>query len=83
MNLLSWVLLLHYCLVWFDYWQFSFNVGILSVFGNLEGNYREQLKENYCIVEKGYNSFPNKIPGTSYSKALLVSFTAVQILVYI
>ncbi|RHN62199.1 putative (+)-abscisic acid 8'-hydroxylase [Medicago truncatula] len=51
--------------------KFSFNVGILSVFGNLEGNYREQLKENYCIVEKGYNSFPNKIPGTSYSKALL------------
>ncbi|KAG5126867.1 hypothetical protein JHK82_027702 [Glycine max] len=51
--------------------QFSFNIGILSVFGYLEDNYRDQLKENYCIVEKGYNSFPNRIPGTTYSKALL------------
>ncbi|WJX44389.1 (+)-abscisic acid 8'-hydroxylase [Trifolium repens] len=51
--------------------KFSFNIGILSIFGNLESNYREQLKENYCIVEKGYNCFPNKIPGTSYSKAVL------------
>ncbi|KAL4350303.1 hypothetical protein AHAS_Ahas10G0128500 [Arachis hypogaea] len=51
--------------------KFSFNVGILSVFGNLEGNYRDQLKENYSIVEKGYNSFPTMIRGTSYSKALL------------
>ncbi|KAL5054025.1 hypothetical protein RYX36_034707 [Vicia faba] len=51
--------------------KFSFNIGILSVFGNLENNYREQLKENYSIVEKGYNSFPTRIPGTAYSKALL------------
>nr|KYP76360.1 Abscisic acid 8'-hydroxylase 4 [Cajanus cajan] len=51
--------------------KFSFNIGILSVFGHLEGNYRNQLKENYCIVEKGYNSFPNRIPGTAYAKALL------------
>jgi len=41
----------------------------------LEPKYRDQLKENYCIVEKGYNSFPNRIPGTAYSKALLVSFS--------
>ncbi|KAK4258763.1 hypothetical protein QN277_005175 [Acacia crassicarpa] len=51
--------------------KFSFNIGILSVFGHLESNYREQLKENYCIVEKGYNSFPNRIPGTTYSQAFL------------
>ncbi|KAI4298455.1 hypothetical protein L6164_032012 [Bauhinia variegata] len=50
--------------------KFSFNIGILSVFGHWESNYREQLKENYSIVEKGYNSFPTKIPGTAYSKAL-------------
>ncbi|XP_028765883.1 abscisic acid 8'-hydroxylase 4 [Neltuma alba] len=49
--------------------KFSFNIGILSVFGYLEGNYKEQLKENYCIVERGYNSFPNRIPGTTYSRA--------------
>lgn len=59
----------------FSYWflQFSFDVGILSVFGHLEGNYREKLTKNYSIVDKGYNSFPTNIPGTAYSKAILVS----------
>ncbi|GMN37626.1 hypothetical protein TIFTF001_006978 [Ficus carica] len=51
--------------------KFSFDVGILSIFGQLDSNYREQLKENYCIVNKGYNSFPTNIPGTTYQKALL------------
>ncbi|XP_054787715.1 abscisic acid 8'-hydroxylase 4 [Prosopis cineraria] len=51
--------------------KFSFNIGILSVFGHLDSNYRDQLKENYAIVDKGYNSFPTSIPGTAYSKALL------------
>ncbi|KAG2704199.1 hypothetical protein I3760_06G173700 [Carya illinoinensis] len=50
--------------------KFSFDVGILSIFGQLEGKYREKLKENYCIVDKGYNSFPTKMPGTAYAKAL-------------
>lgn len=53
--------------------QLSFDVGILSVFGHLEGNYRDELTKNYCIVDKGYNSFPTNIPGTAYSKAILVS----------
>ncbi|KAI9128292.1 hypothetical protein K1719_001285 [Acacia pycnantha] len=51
--------------------KFSFNIGILVVFGHLDSKYRDQLKENYTIVDKGYNSFPNSIPGTAYSKALL------------
>ncbi|XP_028781124.1 abscisic acid 8'-hydroxylase 4 [Neltuma alba] len=51
--------------------KFSFNIGILSVFGHLDSNYRDRLKENYTIVDKGYNSFPTSIPGTAYSKALL------------
>jgi len=46
----------------------------------LEANYRDQLKENYSIVEKGYNSFPTRIPGTAYSKALLVSHIATSYL---
>ncbi|KAE9597265.1 hypothetical protein Lal_00007458 [Lupinus albus] len=50
--------------------KFSFNIGILSVFGHLDNNYRKKLKENYNVVEKGYNSFPTRIPGTAYSKAL-------------
>lgn len=53
--------------------QFSFDVGILSIFGRLDDKYREKLKENYCIVDKGYNSFPANIPGTPYAKALEVS----------
>ncbi|CAN6685716.1 unnamed protein product [Malus baccata var. baccata] len=51
--------------------KFSFDVGFLAIFGQLDETYREKLKENYCIVDKGYNSFPTKIPGTAYQKALL------------
>ncbi|XP_022136036.1 abscisic acid 8'-hydroxylase 4 [Momordica charantia] len=50
--------------------KFSFQVGILAVFGQLESEYSEKLKQNYCILDKGYNSFPTKLPGTAYSKAL-------------
>ncbi|CAI9769939.1 unnamed protein product [Fraxinus pennsylvanica] len=50
--------------------KFSFEVGILAIFGHLEKKQREELKENYCIVDKGYNSFPTNIPGTAYHKAL-------------
>ncbi|MFQ6639570.1 hypothetical protein Gotur_015948 [Gossypium turneri] len=50
--------------------KFSFEVGILMIFGPLEARYREELKKNYFIVDKGYNSFPTNIPGTPYRKAL-------------
>ncbi|KAL2460248.1 Abscisic acid 8'-hydroxylase 4 [Abeliophyllum distichum] len=50
--------------------KFSFEVGILAIFGHLEKKQREELKENYCIVDKGYNSFPTNIPGTAYHIAL-------------
>ncbi|KAL8244372.1 hypothetical protein R6Q59_010630 [Mikania micrantha] len=51
--------------------KLSFEVGILAIFGHLEGNQKEQLKKNYSILDKGYNSFPTKLPGTPYKKALL------------
>ncbi|XP_054798445.1 abscisic acid 8'-hydroxylase 4-like isoform X2 [Prosopis cineraria] len=51
--------------------RFSFEVGILLVFGHLEPRLKEELKKNYCIVDRGYNSFPTSIPGTSFKKALL------------
>lgn len=51
--------------------KFSFEVGILAIFGHLEADYKEELKKNYRIVEKGYNSFPTKLPGTPHKKALL------------
>lgn len=54
--------------------QFVFDVGFLAIFGRLDDSYREKLKENYHIVDAGYNSFPTNIPGTAYQKALLVSY---------
>ncbi|KAL4372477.1 hypothetical protein AHAS_Ahas06G0269700 [Arachis hypogaea] len=51
--------------------RFSFDVGILTIFGYLEPHLKEELKKNYWIVDKGYNSFPSTIPGTQYQKALL------------
>ncbi|KAK9080203.1 hypothetical protein SSX86_001878 [Deinandra increscens subsp. villosa] len=51
--------------------KLSFEVGILAIFGHLEVNKKEQLKENYSILDKGYNSFPTKLPGTPYKKAFL------------
>ncbi|KAJ6971709.1 abscisic acid 8'-hydroxylase CYP707A1 [Populus alba] len=51
--------------------KFSFEVGILAIFGNLEAHYREELKRNYRIVDKGYNSFPTSLPGTPFKKAVL------------
>lgn len=50
--------------------KFSFNVGILTTFGSLDAYYKEELKRNYLIVDKGYNSFPSNIPGTAYKNAL-------------
>ncbi|GMH16671.1 hypothetical protein Nepgr_018512 [Nepenthes gracilis] len=51
--------------------KFSFEVGILLIFGHLDARHREELRKNYCQVDKGYNSFPTNIPGTPYKKALL------------
>ncbi|KAJ9159569.1 hypothetical protein P3X46_025071 [Hevea brasiliensis] len=60
--------------------KLSFQVGILSIFGLLDRNYREKLNENYHILNKGYNSFPTNIPGTAYQKALLARKRLNQIL---
>ncbi|KAF2321152.1 hypothetical protein GH714_034613 [Hevea brasiliensis] len=60
--------------------KLSFQVGILSIFGVLDSNYREKLNENYHILNKGYNSFPTNIPGTAYQKALLARKRLNQIL---
>ncbi|XP_019433227.1 PREDICTED: abscisic acid 8'-hydroxylase 4-like [Lupinus angustifolius] len=51
--------------------RFSFEVGILSNFGHIEPQLKDELKKNYWIVDTGYNSFPSSIPGTQYKKALL------------
>ncbi|KAK6130883.1 hypothetical protein DH2020_035358 [Rehmannia glutinosa] len=50
--------------------KLSFEVGIIAIFGHLEPHYKEELKKNYFIVDKGYNSFPTNLPGTRYNKAV-------------
>ncbi|KAJ8471834.1 hypothetical protein OPV22_026177 [Ensete ventricosum] len=51
--------------------KLSFDVGILTIFGGrLDERYKVELKKNYFIVDKGYNSFPTYIPGTPYHKAI-------------
>ncbi|KAF5174996.1 Abscisic acid 8'-hydroxylase, partial [Thalictrum thalictroides] len=60
--------------------KFSFDIGILTIFGHLDTYYKEALKKNYCKVDKGYNSFPNTIPGTLYNKAVLARKRISQLL---
>ncbi|XP_065875502.1 abscisic acid 8'-hydroxylase 4-like [Euphorbia lathyris] len=51
--------------------KFTFDVAVLTVLGNLDKCYREELKKNYYILDKGYNSFPTNLPGTLYNKSLM------------
>uniref|UniRef100_A0ACD5XWK5 Uncharacterized protein n=1 Tax=Avena sativa TaxID=4498 RepID=A0ACD5XWK5_AVESA len=51
--------------------RLSFDVGIVTIFGGrLDERRKEELRRNYGVVEKGYNSFPNSFPGTLYYKAI-------------
>lgn len=51
--------------------RLSFDVGLVTVFGGrLDQRYKEELRTNYSILEKGYNCFPNRFPGTLYYKAI-------------
>ncbi|KAG0503733.1 hypothetical protein HPP92_003805 [Vanilla planifolia] len=51
--------------------KLSFDMGILTIFGgHLDKYRRDELKKNYFVVDKGYNSLPNKFPGTLYNKAI-------------
>uniref|UniRef100_A0A0A9DWV6 Uncharacterized protein n=1 Tax=Arundo donax TaxID=35708 RepID=A0A0A9DWV6_ARUDO len=51
--------------------RLTFDVGAVTIFGRrLDGRFKEELRRNYFIVEKGYNSFPNPLPGTHYHKAV-------------
>nr|POE70254.1 abscisic acid 8'-hydroxylase 3 [Quercus suber] len=50
--------------------QFTFDVAVLSIFGDLDSPIKEKLRKNYCILDKGYNSFPLSLPGTSYNTSV-------------
>ncbi|GAA0162755.1 oxygenase [Lithospermum erythrorhizon] len=60
--------------------KYAFEVGVLAIFGHLDEKYRYELKKNYFILDKGYNSFPSSLPGTSYHNALLARKRLNQIL---
>ncbi|KAF8654419.1 hypothetical protein HU200_061602 [Digitaria exilis] len=50
----------------------TFDVGVVSIFGRrMADHVKEELRTNYFIVEKGYNSFPIPgLPWTCYSQAI-------------
>ncbi|PQQ05888.1 abscisic acid 8-hydroxylase 4-like [Prunus yedoensis var. nudiflora] len=51
--------------------KFTFDVAVLFVFGHLNNHHhKEVLKENYYKLDKGYNSFPTNLPGSSYNKSV-------------
>ncbi|XP_062194974.1 abscisic acid 8'-hydroxylase 2-like [Phragmites australis] len=51
--------------------RLTFDVGVVTIFGRrLAERLKEELRRNYFIVEAGYNSFPNPLPGTRYHKAV-------------
>ncbi|XP_074295376.1 abscisic acid 8'-hydroxylase 4-like [Silene latifolia] len=51
--------------------KFTFDVAVLTIFGELEDYYKNVLKENYVTLDKGYNSFPTVIPGTRYFNSVM------------
>ncbi|KAA3469319.1 abscisic acid 8'-hydroxylase 1-like [Gossypium australe] len=59
---------------------YTFNVALLSIFGEDEVKYREDLKRCYYILEKGYNSMPINIPGTLFNKSMKARKELAQIL---
>jgi (+)-abscisic acid 8'-hydroxylase len=50
--------------------QYALNVALLSIFGDEEMQYIEELKQCYLTLEKGYNSMPVNVPGTLFHKAM-------------
>ncbi|GAB4857974.1 hypothetical protein Ancab_015878 [Ancistrocladus abbreviatus] len=62
---------------------YTFNVALLSILGNDEVKYREDLKRCYYNLEKGYNSMPINLPGTLFHKSMKARKELAQILAQI
>ncbi|XP_068634386.1 abscisic acid 8'-hydroxylase CYP707A2-like [Aristolochia californica] len=50
--------------------MFTFDVGLLAIFGKDEFLDRVELKQHYFTLEKAYNSMPINLPGTLFHKAM-------------
>ncbi|XP_058109600.1 abscisic acid 8'-hydroxylase 2-like isoform X2 [Magnolia sinica] len=50
--------------------RFAFDVAMLSVFGPNADLETDGIKELYRCLERGYNSMPLNLPGTSFHKAM-------------
>ncbi|KAL5752955.1 hypothetical protein ACOSP7_023137 [Xanthoceras sorbifolium] len=60
--------------------KFTFEVAVLSIFGYLDTSYKEMLKKNYHVLDRGYNSFSIRLPGSSYTKSVTARRRLDQIL---
>jgi hypothetical protein len=54
--------------------QYAFEVAAISAFGEIMEIEFKQIKDLYGNLEKGYNSYPLYVPGTSYWKSIKVNF---------
>lgn len=58
-----------------------------SAFGEIKEMEMEEIRELYHCLEKGYNSYPLNLPGTSYWKAIKVDliffFYSIGLIVYL
>ncbi|XP_058109599.1 abscisic acid 8'-hydroxylase 2-like isoform X1 [Magnolia sinica] len=52
--------------------RFAFDVAMLSVFGPNADLETDGIKELYRCLERGYNSMPLNLPGTSFHKAMKI-----------
>ncbi|ESW25071.1 hypothetical protein PHAVU_003G004800 [Phaseolus vulgaris] len=50
--------------------KYAFEVAAISAFGEIKELEMEEIRELYRCLEKGYNSYPLHLPGTSYWKAM-------------
>ncbi|KAF1869599.1 hypothetical protein Lal_00017174 [Lupinus albus] len=50
--------------------RYAFEVASISAFGETNELEMEEIRELYSRLEKGYNSYPLQLPGTSYWKAM-------------
>ncbi|GMJ05982.1 cytochrome P450, family 707, subfamily A, polypeptide 1 [Hibiscus trionum] len=49
---------------------YTFNVALVSIFGQDGVVYSENLKRWYYVLEKGYNSMPVDLPGTLFNRSM-------------